>query len=172
MANRINYQYFQDQFSIVPLNKTVESNLAYRQDIDRYIARYEPECLKLFLGYDIEDTDNFYNLFIAGENTEARMIALKAKIIDPTNFISPIAGYTWWYWIKFHRGSIINTDNPVKTIPAEMTVINDMEQLCASWNYMVDLWQEVHDWLVSESETYPEYSQSANYFEKINKFDI
>jgi len=173
MANYLNYQYFIDQWEIVPLNRTTQDNLAYRQDIDQYITRYETECLKKFLGYNEDETDNFYNLFIAGVTAgTAKYTALKNKLIDATNFKSPIAGYIWWYWVKFHRGSIINTDNPVKTIPAGMVTIDDTEQLCASWNHMVDMFGEVHDWLIANASTYPDYDHSENYFKYINQFGI
>lgn len=171
MAQLVDYSYFKGEWYIKMLWET-EDNLKYRQEVERYIMRYESECLKLFLGYDINDSDNFYNLFMAGKDSETRFIALKNKLIDSTNKVSPIISYIYHKYWSFNmtevttKGRAINKSNQV----AELIV--DELALSRSWNAGVDLWNEVFDWLKANSETYPEFTAQECNIKYINHLSI
>jgi hypothetical protein len=39
--------------------------------------------------------------------------------------------------------------------------VEDWGKICSAWNKSIAMWQEIHDWLIENSATYPEYNHYA-----------
>jgi hypothetical protein len=160
MANHIDYTYFRKPFYEIPGVCSVTDDLAIREILEIAITDYETEVLKLFLGYDVSDADNFYNLYIAGKDSETRFIALKNLIVDSTNKRSAITGYVYFKFWKFNLSGA-SKHGFVRNQISGGEYVEDWGKICSTWNKSVQMWEDIHDWLIENSSTYPEYENTA-----------
>ena len=148
MATWIDYTYLIDDKKIPNLTDLSIVGTSLQTQVQRFINHYEPEYLKFVLG------ETLYNECIAGLTVvtpDAKWTALKAKFVDSTNKLSPIANYVYRklaqktkiFWIQTGEG--------------ENTVQYTREGLADSWNDMVYQTAEIVEWLEDNSATYPNY---------------
>jgi len=150
----IDKTYFQVEPVFIPNSNSnvggISQDITTDRDaqILRLINVNEPKYLKALLGVDM------YNLFIAGfaETTpDVKWTALKAKIVDEANKISPIANYI----CVIYLGSRATTEAGIVMPKVEnATQVSVIEKQCEIWNEMVDMNLELCQWLFENSATY------------------
>jgi len=134
-----------------------------------FIATYEPEYLRLVLGKTL------YNALIAGllvVPIPSKWQTLRAKLIDSTNKISPIASYVFYH---IERDKITSTTSmgqaSGKAENADMNVNSD--KMCQPYNCSIRIGIEIRQWLSENGTTYPEYTTSElDELHTINNFGI
>lgn len=148
MATWIDYTYFYDDKKIPNLTDLGPVGTSLQTQLQRYINRWEPEYLKMVLG------ETLYNEAIAGlavVPVDAKWTALKAKFVDATNKLSPIADYIYRKLVQKKKIFWIQTGE------GEGTVQFTRESLSSSWNDMVYATVDIVEWLEDNSITYPNY---------------
>lgn len=153
MAYLIDTSYFQaGQTAINNVESCGWAGGSKAASITSYIAMYEPEYLTKILG------STLYACLVANP-TEARMVALIAKLRNATDEISPIANYVYYKYMQ--QTQQIQTEGGDKeTTPAGMGVMANIPLHCAVWNWMVKQSISISDWLVDNIALYPEYNQT------------
>ena len=99
-------------------------------ELARYITLYETKFLKRLLG-------SLYADYVANP-TDARWVALDAKLYDTTNFVSPVANYIFFY---FYRDLCLKNTG-VGTVEAKAEGVQTSARLCQAWNMMVEMMNE------------------------------
>jgi len=164
MANLTDYTYFQKGPVLIPNLGTTPAPFAARvAELNVYIARYEKEFLRMYLG------DDLYDAFIAGP-TATRFVALKAQLIDATNLRSPIANYVYINYQQDHQQITTASGDKATETPAMTTLVNQQKYVNII-NDMQTMCDDLYDWLTDNSTTYPEWECDWN-FDKVHLFGI
>lgn len=136
-------------------------------ELNRFIAKYEPEYLKAILGTDL------YAAFKAGieaDTVEAKWATLKAKV-DGSDEVSPITGYVYYHWAR-NRVTVTGALGELEPT-AENAAIVVGEKMMRAYNDSVRGGRSVYDWLVEHQDDYPEFDPYTAYsFETINMFGL
>lgn len=144
------------------------SNPAILEKLNFFIAKYEPACLSLILGYPL------YKVF--GTESSARMTALldgqeytdgqgdlqKWQGIKHDTVISLIANYIYFYYEKARAQLTIQSGTQIAT-PEKGMAISPRDKMANAWNFFSS---EVEDmccflWLKKDNtgaRVYPEFS--------------
>lgn len=139
--------------------------------INKFITRYESIYLKLLLGTELYDS---FKTGIAVTPTPlAKWTDLKAKLANATDKISPIANYVFFFYLnpnKLTDGGVVVPKND------DMSQGNTKNLQRIVWNEMVELTEEVYEWLLENSDTYEteeiSYPNSKDLRSFINDLDI
>lgn len=150
MANIIDYTYFQSPPVFIPNLATTPPAMAARlSEVSRYIVIYEKEYLRLMLG------DDLYDLMIAAP-TAPRFVALKARFIDTTNKISPIANYVYVRYMQDQQ-QVTTQSGDKETQKSGMVSQVNAQKYANIINQMIALSEDVYDWIAENVATYPEW---------------
>lgn len=169
MASLIDYTFFTTGRLII--NNLSDSGFVgtgTQADIAQYIIITEKKILKRFLG------DDLYTAFVAGlaqTVVDARWTALKNKLVDSTNKLSPLANFTYHTWLQDHQ-TVQTAGETVKYTASDTTPFMNVQMVCDIYNDGVGDLSEVYDWLEENAATYPEWEQEAFDFARINPYDI
>jgi len=149
--NLIGQTYFHDLTYVPALTGTYGGTGAAAQTeriakLARHIAQYEVEFLTFVLG---EDISTEFQAWIDSEDTTAKWVALKGKLLNTVRLTSPIANYIFCpYWKSTCLPvSMVGT---TKGEPAESYRVRNVEV----WNDMVRQNDKLFDWLSENRSTY------------------
>jgi len=148
-------------------------------EVNRFIAKYEPEYLRYVLGDDLYEA---FNTAISvnddlGEDEEpavieARWLTLQSKLIDSTNKLSPIADYVY----HFHALNGISSTTPageVQNKAENSEPAYNFDKIINAYNYAVRQGQIILDWVIEHDSDYPEFDTEHTYeLKTINNFGI
>lgn len=158
MANIIDYTYFVDNLEVPSLLDSTELGTSLQSQVTRYITHYEPLYLKYLMG------DDLYAAYLLTP-TAARFTALKDKLLNATTLKSPIANYVYFY---FYRDTKVYATGSGEGGGA--VVGGNSRRVSDVWNDGVKMSYDVHEWIMDNISTYPEYSGFQ--METINQFDL
>lgn len=152
----IDQTYFKGGYFLPNLEGVGAVTVASVESLNWYIAKYEPEYLRLVLG------ETLYNAFIAGlaiVPIPAKWTSLKNKLIDSTNKLSQIAGYVYFFEERDRFTSLAQQgQSKAKSQNAE-NVINTRPMRTA-YNDSIDSGLTLRTWLNDNISTYPEFTIS------------
>ena len=167
VAATVTKEYFIGEILIPNLAGSLSINTALQAEISWFIAKYQPEYLKLLLG---EDFYAEYFAAIAVQSHNAKWDTLANQIYDSTNKISPVAAYVY-YFFMLNSSTLTVTTGEAQSTYDNATLKANHTKVCRSWNWMVDRSEEIKDWLDERKSTYTTWARPES-MEKINTFGI
>lgn len=144
-----------------------ESNLNY------FIAKYEPECLKLILG------EKLYANFMEGLSSDP-INNIWTKLEDVLFWkvgeyrFSPVANYVYFYTLRSNRTKTTTGGEKLENDSFTSNVSNQ-HKLIEAWNDMCDKIQDVRVFLDQHWNDYRIYADECGFmreFKYINSFGI
>lgn len=163
--------YFVGELIIPNLTSTTAAGTANIAELQWFINTYEKEFLKYLLG------DNLYDEFVAGiavAEPLAKWTNLKNQIYDGTNFISPAAGYVYFFFRR-NRFTITMGSSEVKPLHENGETVGHAAKQVMAWNNMVKQCEDIWEWLEESTQAaiYTTYSDEFHgYLTRINEFGI
>ena len=180
MATIIDTSFFFGQ-----LNIAQKSDSSVSTSLQALINELEPALLADLLGYDL------YKQYLAGialgsptakwtelrdgkEYTNRQGVLSKwkgLKYTDGSTTRSLIANYVYWHWLQNEASETTGTG---EKMPANQNAVNTSpaNKMIRAWNEMVDMINELVEFLMSNQATYPEFlvHYSQGLFYKWNGF--
>lgn len=179
MANLIDKTYF-----ILDINLP-DSKFT---DLDTYIAKYEPEVLKMLLGYELYElmitsptVEPYKSLIEGAEYTvqhNGRSQKVKWNGFTNTEFISLIAYYVY-YWYNRDKASLTNTVGEVKSKQENSYNATQASKIMNAWSRLEELYgcpgqseliASAYNYLTEKETDFPEwiFTNLGN----VNSFDL
>lgn len=180
MATIIDTSFFFGQ-----LNIAQKSDSSVSANLQALINELEPALLTYLLGYDL------YKQYLDGivivspaakwtairdgkEYTNRQGVLTKWKGLKYTEGTTPrslIANYVYWHWMQNEASETTGTGEKVA---ANQNAVNasPANKMVRAWNEMVDMINELVEFLMSDQSTYPEFllHYSQGLFYKWNGF--
>ena len=154
MANLIDSTYFKGMLQLPNLTGTGVVTDAAIENLNWYIATYEPKYLRLVLG------ETLYNAMIAGlaaNPIDARWTALKNKLIDSTNKLSCITGYVFYHAERGRFTSSVQ-GGQAKAKGTNSEIVTNTQPMRTAYDESIISGAELRIWLSDNSATYPEFT--------------
>ena len=154
--NLIDKTYFRNPPCELPLtdeSNGYSANLTAQEDarINRYIVIRGKEYLRKALGSDLAD---LFLAEIAKDEPEEKWVALKNKLVDKDNKISPIANYVFCHYLYENEKTLINRASATTPKAENAIVISNYTNIKQAWDEMTVLNAELFVWLFKNKETY------------------
>ena len=165
---RTDSTYFIGEIFLPNLTGSLPEVTANVNEVNRFIAKYEPEYLIAVLGQSL------YDAFVAGikeAEPAARWTALDGRLIDSTNKISPIADYVY-YHIQEYRITATTAIGEVEQAAENAIISLNTGKMAKAYNNSVRKGIAIREWLSENSVTYPEYVESDFSLSTLNTFGI
>lgn len=183
MANLIDKTYFNEPTAIAQISQTEVQNA-----LNAMIDSLEPKLLTLLMGYPL------YKDFLA-HIADAKYVRLKSGV-EYVNIYgatvkwrgllftegggatkrSPIANYVYYWWLR-QNATATTGSGEQQLSDGAMPVSSGVKQL-RTWNEMVQWNKELHEFLWSKADDYPEYQDiltnwnSVSYVERKSLFTV
>lgn len=137
---------------------------AERDNIQSYIDLYEKKYIRMILGKSM--SREFIGYLSSNKNDVSKWEFLKKKL--SIKGYSPLANYVYFHYVR--RCGIKQT--PVGTVYAsDDKMANPNTLLISAWNDMVQMNEEIYDFLKSDEE-YKEFIFNSTMLERINGMGI
>lgn len=163
--------YFSIGLTLVPNQSQVIGGVtktSATEELTKYIDRYSAEFMKLLLG-------SLYTDYVANP-TDAKWVALDAKLYDTTLKISPVANYVFFQY--YNQSTRRNTPTGVSVAMVENASIVTHGRLVEVWNEMVRMmnaWDGPLALICDDMTTYPVVGSEidwTNFVHTINDFGL
>ena len=165
----IDSSYFVGEYEITNVIGSAAPVVINAAKLTTFIVKYEPEYLKALLGTAL------YDEFIAGlavlPTPDSKWTALKNKIIDTTNKLSPIVPYVWnRYWTAEETKS--SSLGQLLSKAENAQVVSGNTKLVRSWNDSMQGADIIYEWLITQRDTYPNQDTEEDFFYLTNFLGI
>ena len=171
----IDISYFERGFLVITGISATGTGVAVqvarskKDNINYFIAEYEPKYLRLLLG---EKLANTFMDEITKDVHDSKWDDLKNKLISSVTIgttvykSSPIADYIYFY---YQRNEITDTTTTGEYDAPQLQTIRNKQ--INAWNDMVEKSLTFFDWMEDNLTVYPEFSYDGC-FDYINSFGI
>lgn len=182
MANLIDNTFFFGEINIAQLNVQ-----AVQDNINDFIAKYEPKYINEVLGYAFAKLYNagitaneqrFLDIRDGKEFTNCEGYTDKWNGFTNSDKLSPIANYIYYWYIRTNT-TYSSGIGEVQPTTENGTIVTPYGKLYHAWNEMVEAEKILYDFLQNIKDDdgnliYPEFDicQVKNKHEKMNYFDI
>ena len=152
----IDKTYFKGEYLIPNVEGVGLVATAAGESLDWYIAKYDPEYLRLVLG------ETLYDALISGlaiTPVPAKWAALRNVLVDSTNKLSYIAGYVY-YFVERSRFSLNTSQGQAKAKAQNSENVINTAPMRKAYNESMEYGRNVRAWLTENLADYPEYTVS------------
>jgi len=170
----IDWTYFIRDIMIPNIDPAIKSNSAELDRLNKFILKYETQCLKSILGYPLykavvnEQSQRITDLLYGTEYTDCQNNLKKWDgIVRPQEFISLIANYIYFYYqesLKAHTSGV----GTMITKPDGGREFSPADKMAKAWNFFSEQVYEMTNFLwfqaVNNVRTYPEFT-NQQFFE-------
>lgn len=163
----IDTSYFVSELLIPNISGThavVTENVA---KLNKLITKYEKSYLRKLLG------DTLYDVFITDLTaSESWAVDLRDQMRDTVNKVSPIANYVFYFWMKDSL-TYTTSGGTIEQKSENGTQATAMRKMMDAWNDMVDLNDDLVDYMNDNYSSFPETPNTdLSLLRKINTFNI
>lgn len=145
-----------------PLNIPESGNTEGLAELNTYIDRFELECLKKVLGFDLAkaviDAPNDSRWDALKQGADFTYKNRNGHWVGFETDDSPLINYVWYMYIKHNAmnaaliGTVVSQTDNNRTVTPRYKMID-------AWNSMVDLHLDLYRYLKANKTLYPEWKQ-------------
>lgn len=170
----VTLDYFIRDIMIPNIAATAVSNRPGVEKINLWIQKYEKQCLKNILGYElqkkvyIESSQRIQDLVYGAEYTDLSGNLQKWEgLLRPTELISPIANYIYFFKEEYEKAHTAGVGT-VQPKPEAGTAVSPGEKMALAWNFFARETREMADFLLIKKDdtgarVYPEFTYQQYY---------